>query len=377
MKSALRGFAALMLSAAPVMAGGLERAPQSIAILFEEGNYAELGFGRAKPSISGQDTALFGGSSFGNVSDAYNFFSLGYKHQFSPNLSVAFIVEQPFGADIRYPAASIALGGTAVTVDSTTYTALLRYKFDNNFGVHGGLRGSTADGNVTLSGMAYSSLNGYNVTLDSDTGWGYAIGASWEKPEIAARVSLTYNSPVSHDFRTVETINGNPINPAGSSNTEIDTPKSWNLEFQTGVAPDTLVFGSVRWVEWSAFRVEPAIFANIPSPTTGQPLGSLVELEDSTTYTLGVARKFTENWSGAASFSWEKSGNDLVSPLAPTNGRRGITLAGIYTQDNFKVTAGINYTKLGDSTPATAGTARAEMTDNDFVGVGIKIGYSF
>ncbi|MDO5706655.1 MAG: aromatic hydrocarbon degradation protein, partial [Paracoccus sp. (in: a-proteobacteria)] len=224
MKTVLKGIAALMVSAAPVVAGGLERAPQSIGILFEEGNYAELSFGRVKPSISGQDMPLSGGGSFGNVSAGYNFFGLGYKRQLNPNLSAALIIEQPFGADIFYPAQSIALAGTAVTVDSTTYTALLRYKFENNFGVHGGLRGSTADGDVTLRGAAYSSLDGYNVKLDGNTGWGYAVGVSWEKPEIAARVSLTYNSPITHDFKTTETLKGMPINPAGTSTTEIDTP---------------------------------------------------------------------------------------------------------------------------------------------------------
>lgn len=387
MKIAMKGAAALMLSATPLLAGGIERAPQSIGILFEQGNYAELSFGYAKPSVSGRDSAMFGGSSFGNVADSYNFLGLAYKHQFDQNLSAAIIIEQPFGADITYPAESIALGDTSVTVDSVTTTALVRYRFDNNFGVHGGIRGSRAEGDVTLRGQAYSVLSNYNTKLDRNTAWGYAVGASWEKPEIAARVSLTYNSSITHKFKTTETI---PTAVAGSlpfpfpgdtpvhtGNTEVDTPRSWNLDFQTGVAPDTLVFGSIRWVKWSEFKVAPPIYQGLPSPATGQPLGSLVDLEDTTTYTIGVGRRFTENWSGSASFTFEKSGDDLVSPLAPTNGRRGITLAGIYTQDNLKVTAGVNYSKLGDSTPQTGGTARAEMSDNDVFGVGIKVGYSF
>lgn len=34
------------------------------------------------------------------------------------------------------------LGGTEAVVDSTTFTAIGRYKFDNNFSLHGGLRAS-------------------------------------------------------------------------------------------------------------------------------------------------------------------------------------------------------------------------------------------
>ena len=157
---------------------------------------------------------------------------------------------------------------------------------------------------------------------------------------------------------------------SGTSTTKVKTPKSWNLEFQTGVAADTLVFGSIRWVDWSSFLVDPENFVRV----TG---AGLVELEDTTTYTLGVGRKFTENWSGSASFSFEKSGNDLVSPLAPTNGKKGITLAAIYTRDNMKITTGINYTKLGDASPETSDVARAQIRDADLVGVGVKVGFTF
>ena len=39
-------------------------------------------------------------------------------------------------------------------------------------------------------------------------------------------------------------------------------------------------------------------------------INSLVDIYDTTTFTIGVGRKFTDNWSGAASFTYEKSGND-------------------------------------------------------------------
>ncbi|TRW97824.1 aromatic hydrocarbon degradation protein [Paracoccus sp. M683] len=386
MKFAIAGAAALLMGSTAAMAGGIERAPHSLGALFEPGeNFVELSFGHVSPDVTGRDEALFGGSSIGNVADNYNFFGLAYKRQFNENLSAALIIEQPFGADILYPTpdgagnGSIALGGTAATVDSTTFTALVRYRMDNNFGFHGGLRGSRADGSVTLRGCAYSpdpsctgGVNGYNVDLDTDTAVGWTAGVSWEKPEIAARVSLTYNSPIEHEFKTTETIAGFPIDPAGTSTTKVKTPRSWNLEFQTGVAADTLVFGSIRWVNWSEFRVDPRVFTT----ATG---GGLVELEDTTTYTLGVGRKFTEKWSGSASFTFEKSGDDLVSPLAPTNGKKGITLAAIYTQDNIKVTTGINYTKLGDASPETGtpDTARAQMEDNDVLGIGVRVGFTF
>ncbi|MBK4217817.1 outer membrane protein transport protein [Paracoccus caeni] len=391
MKTLLKGSAVLLLSASPLLAGGIERAPQSLGVLFEEGNYAELSFGGADPTVEGRDIgseAIGGPYNTGDVAQGYGFVGLAYKHQFNANLSGAFIVEQPFGADIRYRSqpfpptpgteASPMLGGTSAKVDSTTFTALARYKFENNFSLHGGLRASRASGDVTLDGCAYSNpetpciggVRGYEVNMDTDWGVGYVVGAAYEIPDIAARVSLTYNSSIKHEFDTKESISGNPIGP--ESTTEVKTPQSLTLEGQTGIAPDTLLFGSIRWVKWSEFKVDPEMF-------TGITRGGLVDLENTTTYTIGVGRKFTDNWSGSVSFVYEPTGDDLVSPLAPTNGRKGITVAAIYTMDNIKITTGINYSKLGDARPETgaANDPRARMEDSDLWGIGVRVGYSF
>lgn len=399
MKYTLTGAAALMLSAAPLFAGAIERAPQSLSVLFEDGNYVEFSGGRVSPDVSGRDLALRdpatgtvvypGGRRTGNVAEDYSFIGFAYKHQFNDKLSGALIVEQPFGADISYAtvdptsatAGSVNLGGTSVEVNSTTYTALLRYKIDDQWAVHGGLRGSRAEGVVNLRGAAYGPLNGYTADLDGSWGTGYVLGASWEKPEIKARVSLTYNSPIEHDFDTAETLNGTPLR-GGRTGTTVKTPRSWTLEGQTGVAADTLVFGSIRWVKWSEFTVAPqALSCSPPSampPCFGVTDG-LVTLEDTTTYTLGVGRKFTENWSGSMSFAYEKAGDKLVSPLSPTTGRKSVSLAAIYTQDQWKVTAGMTYAKLGDANPETGtpDTARAQMSDGDLLGFGLKVGYRF
>ena len=49
--------------------------------------------------------------------------------------------------------------------------------------------------------------------------------------------------------------------------------------------------------------------------------------------------------------------------------------------DNIKVTTGINYTKLGDADLGVGETGNkryvATMDDNDAIGVGVRIGYSF
>ena len=374
MKHIITGIGALLASAAPVLAGGIERAPHSLAPLFEDGNYAEISFGGVDPDVSGRDVAGF---STGDVAQGYGFVGLAYKHQFNENLSAALIVEQPFGADILYsPSESPVLGGTRVEVNSTSYTALLRYKFQNNVSVHGGIRGSRADGHVRLMGASYRTTAGYDLKLDGAWGMGWVAGVAYEVPEIAARVSLTYNSSIDHDFDMRET--GGPLPIVFEDEYTVTTPRSWTLEGQTGIAEDTLLFGSIRWVNWSEFKVDNFLFP-IALPNGGKV--ELVELEDTTTYVIGVGRKFTDNWSGSVSFLYEPDEGDKTSPLAPVNGRKGVTVAAIYTMDNIKISTGINYTKLGDTDLGVGESGNktkvAEMKDNELWGVGVRIGYSF
>lgn len=371
MKRFASAAALLAASTSLASAGNLDRSGQTIGIIFEQGTYSELSFGFVAPSVSGSDGATGGGAASGNVANNFTQVGLAYKQQVNDKLSFALIIDQPFGADVVWPTAaaggSAALGGTTAKLDTVAFTGIARYDFGNRFSVHGGLRAQQLSGNVVLSGAAYGPLNGYTVGFDDDIGYGYLLGAAYEIPDIALRVSLTYNSEIDHDVDTAEN-----INPGVVTNTRITTPDSWNLDFQTGIAKDTLLFGGVRWVDYSEVDVIPATFGAVTPAGT-----SLVTIEDTTTYTLGVGRRFNEKFTGAISVQYETENSPLVSPLAPTNGKIGLTLGGAYTHENIKISGGINYTKLGNATPRTGGVARANFDGNDAFGIGIKVGYSY
>lgn len=367
MKRFLMASVAVVAGGTSAFAGGIDRSGQGLGALFEKGRYMELSFGLASPTVEGIDVAA---QPTGDVAGTYSQLGFSYKYDINEKLSMALNIDQPFGADISYGLTTPVLGGTIAKADTYAVTGILRYKFNEAFSVHGGLRMQHAKGNITLNGLAYGGappggLSGYNVSLAGDWAPGYLVGVAYEKPEIALRVALTYNSAIKHEMDTTQTA---PF-PSGTI-TEVETPQSVNLDFQTGVAKDTLVFGQVRWVDWSSFLIDPTNF----------PGNGLVELEDTVTYTLGIARRFNENWAGSFSLNYEGKGtDDLVSPLAPTNGRIGATLGAIYTMDNMKITAGINYTKVGDARPETGtpDVARASMTGNTVIGVGVKVGWSF
>lgn len=375
MKTYLAAAAALLTSTSLASAAGLDRTGQSIAVIFKDGNYAELSFGRVTPDVSGNDVAAFGGSASGNVAQNFTTFGTALKFDVTDQLSAAIIFEQPFGSDIAYPAGgSVALGGTTAIIDSSSVTAVMSYQLTPNFSAQAGLRYQMVDADITLAGLAYGGLNGYNAAFAEDSGTGYLVGVAYERPEIALRVALTYNSAIEHELMTTETVRGAPVLP-GPTVTTIETPESWNLEVQSGVAQDTLVFGSIRYSKWSELVVSPTFFGG----ATGG--ASIADLEDGMAYTLGVGRRFNDQLSGRITIGYEPTGeDDLVSPLAPSNGLTSIALGVEYeVQDGVTIGAGARYTWLGDAMPETGtpDVARANFTDNHAVAIGGRIGFAF
>ncbi len=189
---------ATIISTSGALAGGLDRSGQRIGFMFEEGNYAELSFGYAKPSVDGNDVAAFGGQASGNAADNFIVPGLSVKADLNENVSFGFIIDEPYGSDISYPAAgSVALGGTKAIVDSYAITALGRYKFGNGFSVHGGVRYQEISADVTLRGAAYGALGagaGYNGAFASDGAFGYVgrcrLRAARDRP--ARRTDLQF-----------------------------------------------------------------------------------------------------------------------------------------------------------------------------------------
>lgn len=359
----------LALSAGAASAGGIDRSGQSIGIIFETGNYAEFSFGSVRPDISGTAVATLGGFSSGNMAQDYTQISGAVKFKLGENLDAAVIFDQPFGADVSYPVLAVPpavyyAAGSVAELNTSSITGVLKYRLPSNISLIGGLRYQTMEANATVPFVA-----SYDVTGDRDGGVGYLVGVSYEKPEIALRVALTYNSSIKHTLSTTES----SLLTGGADvfgSTPIETPQSVNLEFQTGVAKDTLVFGSVRWVDWSAFVIDPT---NYPA---GDPLVSYDS--DTTNFTLGVGRRFNENWAAALTLGYEKPTGGSSSNLGPTDGRRSITLGATYTKDKMKISAGVSYVQIGDTyTELPTANPAANFVDNTAIGIGVKVGFSF
>lgn len=354
MKHVTTAGAALLLTTTIATAGGLDRSGQSVSALFEDGTYVELSFGYVMPKLSGAVTDAPSVGS-GNIGVDYSQFGAAVKRDLNEQLSYALIIDQPYGANVAFDEADAAYpaAGTQSEFRSTGISVLGRYKFDENFSVHGGLRAVTidADALVVLGGSPY------DASYDNDTQFAYVVGGAYERPEIALRVALTYTSSI--DFSHATTVDG-----ADVPKTEYEIPQSVNLDFQTGIAADTLLFGSVRWVEWSKTQIDSA----------GYPLNPIVGYDDDTfTYNLGVGRRFSDVFAGSVSVGYEKSNGGVASNLAPTDGNSSISLGGAYTLDNgVEISGGVRYILIGD-----AETSFATFEDNTATAIGLKVAYTY
>ncbi|MTH99624.1 OmpP1/FadL family transporter [Roseibium sp. RKSG952] len=373
MKKALLQACAVCVGATAVQAGGLDRSGQGVNILFEEGSVVQFRLGYADPKVSGEQN----GVSSGNVAKSFFTPHLAYKHSFNDKLDFALIYDEPYGADVEYPSnyplsqnPLAGFGGRTdvlrAKADVDAITALVRYKFDGGFSAIGGVRAQRAKATVSVPVVA-----GYQFDSGSEIDFGYVVGVAWERADIAARVALTYNSKITHDFDSTESLNQRPPPvPAPivttQSPTEVVTPQSVNLDFQTGVAPKTLLFGSIRWVDWPQTVLAPPVY-------TAAARQNLVDYADDTfTYTLGLGYKFTEEFSGAVSAGYETSSGSLVSNLGPTDGFWSFGVGGTYTFEQAQISGGIRYTDIGDATTTTGG----RFTGNSAWSVGLQVTYA-
>lgn len=347
--------AALLCTTALGHAGGVERSVFNPGFLFEKGNYIELSFGSVSPKVSGS----FFGATSSDMASSFSVLSGAMRQKINDKFALGLVIDQPAGADVAYPVGTgYTFAGATAKITTTQVTGIGLYNFSDNFSAYAGIRADVAKGQVGDIPLP-APVAVYDMKTESNVAFGYLVGAAYERRDIALRVALTYISDITHDFIATDTL-------GAGADFETTIPQSWNLDFQTGVAADTLVFGSVRWRDWSEFNIIPRGLV---------PLSS--ENRDTVTYTLGVGRKLTETLSGAVSLAYEPPVGGAAGNLAPTDGYKSVTLAAIYTMPiGAKLTVGATYGEIGDAY-TNISTFRSSFTDNEFAGIGVKVGWNF
>ncbi|MDR6431088.1 OmpP1/FadL family transporter [Brucella pseudogrignonensis] len=344
---------ALLGSAVSAHAGGFERSSQDFDILFEQGTVIDTTGTFVSPqrklknirgSAVGTLPAPYGTGGINPVTNqpystevdeakGYWVPKFSAKVDLTDDLACSAQYRQPWGIH------------TDVGTDTVRmYTAIEQKISSNDYGLNCSYRFSAGEKGFfrILGGVSYQELKGEQTrmipgisplnnptnfpfpgerriaSLDvEDKAVGWRLGAAYELPEYAIRASLVYQSEVKYNLSgSIDNLAVNPFtNQAISIPVESDvaTPQSVELKLQTGIAPDWLAFGSIKWTDWSSIeRVSFNASTNVQVvPGRVVPKGANITnlnmyYQDGWTVSGGIGHKFNEQWSAAGTVTWDR-----------------------------------------------------------------------
>ena len=384
-----RGVMAAMalLAATSAQAGGLERGGYNIDLLFDPSDYAtEAATTYVAPQreldnvvdINPLNGDLNGRPNNGiDDSEGYWIPRVGVKAKIFDDVNCIADYSQPWGAHTNPGANWAGANDNMETkIESDNYAATCSYKFD------------VGQGQLRLIGGAfYQEVGGFKERLTADlsgtglplsgvgrldlegSGWGWRTGVAYEIPDYALRVSLVYNSAVDLDNldgtidlrNSVLPVPGGGFIPGTKYNVEsfASMPDSLELKFQTGVAPDWLVFGSVKWTDWSQLQIIKVTAKDTTDPRN-VPTSLDLLYRDGWTVTGGVGHKFNEKLSGAMSLTWDRGTSHGYGSQTDT-----WTLgSGV----SYNVSENVELRLAGAVGLLTSGSSRPQVVDGQTVG---------
>ena len=333
----LGGMTALaLLAATSAQAGGLERGGYNIDLLFDPSDYV---FESAVTYVNPQrdmnnvrDNIPLDGDLNGlpnnGIRDTESYWvpRIGFKAAITDSIDCMADYSQPWGAHIN-PGRNWAGANDNIEtkIESDNYAATCSYSFDmgpGRFRVIGGGFYQEVSGfkdRLVFAMPEGSPLNGIGRLKLEGEGWGWRAGIAYEIEEYALRTSLVYNSAVKLDDITgtmdLRQVPGAVLPGFAGVNTPVfgsaDMPDSLEFKFQTGIAPDWLAFGSIKWTDWSQLQSLPfcpiatrGVDCRTSGPTEVTSLDLLYR--DGWTVSGGVGHKFNDKLSGAVSLTWDR-----------------------------------------------------------------------
>lgn len=264
--------------------------------------------------------------------------------------------------------------GTNVEIRTQNATLLMGAKLgqNKNFQVYGGPALQRLNGAVHLRGVAYNLATGYDAKISTDTTTGWVAGVAYHKPEIALKAALTYRSKTEHESSIIEvfpalgTTNGVKTQPFS-----VTLPESYNLDFQTGINPTTLLTAKARYVPWSDFKIKPTLYtATTKIPIVGYD-------KDQWSAEVGLGKKVSNKLAISGSVGYDSGAGNPVSTLGPIKGYYSLGLGAKYNvTPEWSVSVGGKYLKFGDATAQLpTGTKVGKFDDNDGFIAGVKLAY--
>ena len=370
-----------ILLASPALSGGWEASRLDTSMMYNDGGYAEVGTSSISYDINATiqtneshkmakdqtRTAL-------GVKMQYESFDIGLTNYLSGAIQLDGVAGHSAGCGAGAALVNCSLVPSA-DVEMTSTALLGRYRIDENFSVLGGInRYSVSDATVqTLTG--YYEVSGDQVVP--------MAGAAYENKEIALRVELLLQTETDVDLTASSSLhpdtNVDPTPPSSVTGAQMVIPQTITLNFQSGIAEDTLLFGSVHQAKWDSAQI------NIPANAThasGPVAAVSSNFSNKTAYSIGIGRKLNESISILGSYSSEGGGGSTSTDgFTLTDGSQTLAFGARYTKDNMTISGGYSYTKVGDVTVSADISPLPDLTatyaDNKVTGIGLKVGFSF
>ena len=382
------------LAASPTLAGGWETGKLDTGFLYQDGNYAELSYGSLNYSVNAtiqaplsathkmaknqSRTSLSGKFTIGNIDVGITSFDSGAIQM--DGQSVAGIDRDTcqvaaLAANVPNMAANCSIVASA-DAKMTTQAIILKYKLNDSFSVIGGMR------KVNLGSSSVGTLR-TDYSIDSNSANGAVYGISYAIPDIALKFEIIQSQAM--NMKITGTANGLMAGTTGTpsglglsgnvpfaDSSELNVPKATTVKFQTGIAEGTLLMASAHRANWEAAQID-VNFA----PGAAAQLDVASEFSDTTAYSVGLGRKFTEKTSGSLSYSWEKgAGATSTSGFTMSNGSKTLSLGLKHQTNNLTLSGGVSYTKVGDVTVSKSGLTAA-YSDNSVTAFGLKASFDF
>lgn len=264
-------------------------------------------------------------------------------------------------------------GATNVSISSQNFTGLLGVKLGEkkNIQIYGGPTIQRLEGDVHLRGNAYKTASGYDANFTRDTAYGWMAGIAYLKPEIALKAALTYRSEIDHDVNMTENLPALGAAGVGTNEITITTPKSVNLDFQTGLNPTTLLTAKARWVPWSDFAIKPKIYGS----ASGLNLVSYDD--DAWTAEVGLGKKLSPQLAISGAVGYDSGAGNPITSLGPVEGNWNVGLGAKYNlTPEWAISGGVKYLMFGDAKAKLPdGSIVGDFQDNDGWVYGVRLSY--
>ncbi|WP_230171340.1 outer membrane protein transport protein [Rhizobium sp. CECT 9324] len=324
--------------AGAAQAGGFARGDADTDIIYEDGTAVFRGGYTYVMPDRDYDTVNGVAGTDGAHTENYGVPSFAAKFRISDNFSCALTYTQPYGADSTYGtqaqaadrAADVAGGG--ILGIAGTSNAVRSAEFDTNeYGGTCAVNFAAGKGDLYFIGGVFSQSFDYKEVKDfgtlemSDSSeFGYRLGAAYEIKEYALRAEVMYRSQIDHNADgtflnaspLLQGALGIPIGAYRSARGYGSLPQSLELNLQSGIAPGWLVFGSVKWTDWSVLQSLNYTIDGIARGGVLIPQTKDFFWRDGWTISGGVGHTFTDTVSGALSLTWDRgvdTGADIMS----------------------------------------------------------------